>query len=130
MQNDEQAIRDLIATWLAASRRGDHDRVLELMSDDVVFLIAGHPPMRGKSPFAAAQSGLQGIRIDGSSTIEEICVNSDWAYAWTTLSVTMTRPDGTSVGRSGPTLSIYRKEDGRWLLHRDANMLAVAAEKS
>ena len=44
MQDEEQAIRELVATWLRASKAGDTDKVLSLMADDVVFLVAGHPP--------------------------------------------------------------------------------------
>ena len=47
MPTDEDAIRQLVATWLDASR-ADTDKVLSLMTDDVVFLTPGHPPMRGK----------------------------------------------------------------------------------
>ncbi len=39
--NDEQQIRDLIATWLRASASGDLPTILDLMAEDVVFLIAG-----------------------------------------------------------------------------------------
>ena len=52
MQNDEEEIRQLVATWMAATKNGDVKTVLELMSDDVVFLVAGQPPMIGKSGFA------------------------------------------------------------------------------
>jgi uncharacterized protein (TIGR02246 family) len=38
---DEQAIRELVQTWLRASAAGDLDQVLALMSDDVVFLTPG-----------------------------------------------------------------------------------------
>src|ERR1044071_10338892 len=58
MQNDEQEIRNLVATWMAATKSGDVKAVLELMSDDVVFLVAGQPPMMGKSAFAAAKADL------------------------------------------------------------------------
>src|SRR4051794_348142 len=37
--NDERAIRDLIATWMEASRAGDTAKVLSLMADDVVFQV-------------------------------------------------------------------------------------------
>jgi uncharacterized protein (TIGR02246 family) len=49
MNDDERAIRNLVADWLAASRAGDHAKVLSLVADDVVFLIPGQPPMRGKT---------------------------------------------------------------------------------
>src|SRR5438034_605203 len=42
--NDEQAIRDLIATWLRATAAGDIDQVLTLMTDDVVFVTPGQKP--------------------------------------------------------------------------------------
>src|SRR2546429_559923 len=59
MENDEKAIRQLVTTWLDASKAGDTEKVLRLMTDDVVFLIAGQPPMRGKAAFAASQSALK-----------------------------------------------------------------------
>jgi hypothetical protein len=59
MDRDEQAIRDLVAAWMSASAAGDHERVLGLMADDVVFLVPGRPPIRGKAAFAAAQAALE-----------------------------------------------------------------------
>ena len=53
MQSDEQQIRQLVATWMTATRDGDVETVLSLMADDVVFLVTGQPPMR-KADFAAA----------------------------------------------------------------------------
>jgi ketosteroid isomerase-like protein len=70
MDNDEKDIRKLVDTWMAATREGNLDRVLELMAVDVVFL------------------------------------------------------DGKKAKRSGHTLTILRKENGRWVLARDANLLA------
>ena len=128
MDQDEQAIRDLIGTWLQASKSGDTQKVLSLMADDVVFLVTGQPPMRGKSAFAASQSALQNVEIDASSDIQEIRVFGDWAYAWTHLTVVMKPKNGQPpVKRAGNTLSILKKDSGRWILFRDANMLAVVS---
>lgn len=94
--NDEQQIRDLVATWMSASRAGDVDAVLSLMTDDAVFLAPGQPPMR-KADFAAAshaQSGTDRPTIDGTSDIEEIVIAGD-----------------------------VRRQQGRWLVARDANLL-------
>ena len=52
MHSDEDQIRQLIATWHAATRAGDIDTVLGLMTDDVVFLVPGRHPMR-KAEFEA-----------------------------------------------------------------------------
>ena len=48
MRSDEQAIRDLIANWARASAAGDLPQILSAMSEDVVFLTPGNPPMRGR----------------------------------------------------------------------------------
>jgi uncharacterized protein (TIGR02246 family) len=126
MTDDERAIRELIATWLRASAAGDTATVLSLMADDVVFLVPGRPPF-GKKEFAAAQSGLQDYRLEATSHVREIRVSGDWAYAWTDLTVVMTpTAGGAAVRRSGHTLSIFQRlADGRWVLARDANLLAV-----
>ena len=62
--SDEQAIRDLVARWLAASKAGDLDTVLSLMADDVLFMVAGQEPF-GKAAFAAASVLAADIRADG-----------------------------------------------------------------
>ncbi len=128
MQNDEQNIRQLVATWMQATKSGNIDAILGLMTEDVVFLITGHEPMIGRMAFAAAAKGNPGQlqpKFDGISEIQEIKVFGDYAYMWTKLSVTVTPPGGAApVRRAGHTLSVLRKENGKWLLARDANMLA------
>ncbi len=123
MRDDEQAIRALIAEWMRASEAGDTQKVLSLMTDDVVFLVAGRAPMR-KSDFAASQAALRDVEMKATSEIQEINVCGDWAYLWTKLSVSMAPRDGATMNRTGNTLSILRKQNGRWLMFRDANLLA------
>jgi hypothetical protein len=44
---------------------------------------------------------------------------------WSHLQVTMTPADGSlPIERAGHTLTILKKESGRWRLARDANLLA------
>ena len=128
--DDEAQIRALIATWMAATRAGDVDTVMDLMTDDVVFLLPGRPAM-SRADFQAAaklQAGNAGPRIDGTSEVQEVQVAGDWAFARAHLTVTITPPGGgTPVLRAGPVLSVFRKEQGRWLLARDANMLTAQA---
>jgi uncharacterized protein (TIGR02246 family) len=128
--DDEHQIRQLIARWMSATRAGDIDTVLTLMSDDVVFLTPGRPPMVGKQSFAAAATQPPNAprpQFDATSEIQEIRILGDWAYLWTKLSVTITPPGApTPLRRAGHTLSILKKQNGHWLLTRDANMLAPA----
>lgn len=124
MSPDERAIRDVISTWLSASAAGDNERVLSLMSDDVVFLVAGRS--FGKEEFSAGQNALATHRIEATSEVREVVVSGELAYARTELTVTMTPlAGGASVRRNGPTLSIFRRDArGQWVLTRDANLLA------
>ncbi len=126
MGNDEQEIRQLVSTWMAATKAGDVERVLSLMADDALFLVPGQPEMR-KADFAAAaraQSSQDAPRFDGSSEIQEIEICGDWAFMRAWLTVVVTPPDGApSTRRAGHTLTILKKQDGRWVLARDANLL-------
>jgi uncharacterized protein (TIGR02246 family) len=126
MQNDDQKIRDLVSTWMSASKAGDVDTVLSLIADDAVFLVPGRPVMH-KSDFAAAardQVGPNAPQFDGSSDIQEIKIIGDWAFMWNKLTLIVTFSNGAgSVKREGYTLTILKKQDGKWVLARDANML-------
>jgi uncharacterized protein (TIGR02246 family) len=95
------------------------------MSDDVVFLTCGQPPMRGKSAFATSQAALSDIQA--TSEIQEIKVLGEWAYLWTHLSIVVTPKDGAPVKRAGNTMSILQKQAGSWRIVRDANMLTAAS---
>ena len=127
MTADEQEIRQLVATWMSATKAGDLATVLSLMTDDVVFLVAGQQPF-GKQQFAAAMkppaTGVPMPLIDGRSEVQEIRISGDHAYMWAQLRVEVTPAGGVTVKRSGHTFSVLRKEDGRWRLARDANLLS------
>ena len=123
MTDDERAIRDLVATWMAASQAGDVATVLGLVADDVVFMVPGREPF-GKEAFAAASQSMKDMRFEGSYDIREIEVLGDWAYLRNYITVSITPPGGEPLRRAGHTLSILRKRpDGKWMLARDANLV-------
>ena len=127
MPNEEQAIRELVSQWLAASKAGDVEAVLGMMTDDVVFMVPGHEPF-GKAAFAASSRGMRGTLVEGTSDIVEIQVLGEWAWMRNKLRVVVTPPGGQRVARAGYTLTILRKQEGQWRIARDANLLAT--EKS
>jgi uncharacterized protein (TIGR02246 family) len=133
MTRDEREIRDLVATWMVATREGDGRKVLDLMTDDALFLIAGHPEPMNKAAFEAASRAQQGAdapQFDGQSDIKEVKVLGDWAFMWTHLTVTVTPPGGgMPTKRAGHTLTILRRENGRWRLARDANLLTPVPDE-
>ena len=128
MTADENQIRQLVADWMAATQRGDHAAVLQMMTDDVVFLTPGNEPM-GKTDFEKATRAMAatgGPVIDGSSDIQEVVIAGDWAFLWSHLTVRVTLPNALSpTERTGHTLTVFRKQSGKWLLARDANLLVA-----
>jgi uncharacterized protein (TIGR02246 family) len=121
--SDDHAVRTVIAAWLAATKAGDLATIASLMTDDVVFLTPGRQPF-GKAEFLAQSQRMAGVKIDGTSTIEELHITGNTAYLRAKLDLTMTPPNGAAFHKTGYTLTILRKEgDGRWRLARDANLI-------
>lgn len=105
MQTDEQQIRQLISDWMAATKAKDVEEVMSLISKQ--------------------QASENAPDIDGKSEIQEIKVIGEWAFVWAKLHVTITPPKGSAaITRAGHTLSVLKKENGKWLLTRDANLLS------
>lgn len=125
MTDDERAIRQVVDTWMEATKRGDTATVLSLMTDDVVFTVAGQEPF-GKAAFAAASKGMDGARFEGTNDIQELQLMGDWAFIRNRIAITVTPPGGQAMHRAGYTLTIFRKEaDGTWRLARDANLVTA-----
>ncbi|HEY2533168.1 MAG TPA: SgcJ/EcaC family oxidoreductase [Xanthobacteraceae bacterium] len=127
MTNDEQAIRNVVETWMRASQGGDAATVLSLMTEDVVFMVPGREPF-GRDVFEAA-SRTNASQIEGTNEIVEIQVLGDWAFTRNRINLTITPPAGEAMRRGGYTLTLFRKEaDGCWRVARDANLLAPKSE--
>jgi uncharacterized protein (TIGR02246 family) len=125
IERDEAAIREVVKKWMEASKAGEVETVLGLMADDVIFMTPGREPF-GKAEFASNSKGMKEAKIEGDAEIQELKVLGDWAWMRNKLRVKITPPNGKAMVRSGYTLTILRKEaNGKWVLARDANMLAA-----
>jgi uncharacterized protein (TIGR02246 family) len=123
MSADEKAIRKVVDDWMQATARGDVAAVLNMMADDVVFMVVGREPF-GKKEFAAQSGALREVRIEGKAEPIEIKVFGDWAYLRNRITVKMTPKSGKEMNRSGYTLTVLtKKSDGAWVISRDANLL-------
>jgi len=123
-QDDKQAIRESVNAWLAASKKGDLSTMLDLLADDVLFIVSGKEPF-GKEAFATAnQEQMKDVEMDATIDIKEIEVAGDWAWMRSFLSLTFTH-EGKATRHSGHILTIWQKmPDGRWVIKRDANFVA------
>jgi uncharacterized protein (TIGR02246 family) len=126
--DDRQIIRDSVQRWLAASKGGDLSTMLELLADDVLFIVAGKEPF-GKEEFAAAnRQQMKDVEMDATIDIKEIEVAGDWAWMRSFLEVTFSR-DGKTAKHSGHILTIWQKNsNGRWVIKRDANFVKPEGE--
>jgi len=129
MGSDERAIREAHTAWIEAINAGDLERLLTLMTNDVVFLNPGRAPLgRDGFPtgFAAAHRQFE---IRCISELEEIVVVGEVAYTLCRDSLSVTpRDGGAATELAGHRLTVYRKQPpGRWLLARDAHTLLPAA---
>jgi uncharacterized protein (TIGR02246 family) len=97
MTDDERQIRNLVDSWMAASKAGDLPALLELITDDVVFMVPGRGPF-GKAEFVAGSESMRGASLDSRAEIKEIEI-------------------------FGPRAVIRNHIDGRWRLARDANLV-------
>ena len=127
-QDDKQVIRESVETWLAASKKGDLSTMLDLLADDVLFIVPGKEPF-GKEAFATAnQEQMKDIEMDATIDIKEIEVAGEWAWMRSFLRLTFTREEKTAQ-HAGHILTIWQKNsEGRWVIKRDANFVKPDGE--
>jgi uncharacterized protein (TIGR02246 family) len=126
-EQDDQQIRALIDTWGEASAAGDLTAQFNLITDDVVFLTPGRPPMRREQFAAQFRAAIEIVTIECRSNVQEITVSGDLAVCWNLLEVSFTPVAGGETRKhAGNTLTALRRgSDGQWRIWRDANLLAL-----
>jgi uncharacterized protein (TIGR02246 family) len=122
-EDDARRIRELVDSWIAASNSGDVSALMDMMTDDVVFMTPGRAPF-GRAEFAADSGRMKSVAIDARAEVQEIEVFGPRAYIRNHVRVELTSPGQAPKRMSGFTMSILRKEaDGRWRIARDANLV-------
>jgi uncharacterized protein (TIGR02246 family) len=122
--DDERQIRALIDAWIAASNARDLPALMDMMTDDVVFMTPGRAPF-GKAEFAADSQRMKGVAINASAQVQEIDISGSRATIRNHIRVELTSPGEAPKRMSGYAMSVLRKEaDGRWRIARDANLVA------
>jgi uncharacterized protein (TIGR02246 family) len=122
-EDDERQIRKLVDSWIAASNARNLPALMDMMTDDVVFMTPGRGPF-GKAEFAADSQRMKSVTIDARAQVQEIEVFGPRAYIRNHIRVELTSPGQAPRRMSGYAMSILRKEaDGRWRIARDANLV-------
>jgi uncharacterized protein (TIGR02246 family) len=122
-EDDERQIRKLIDAWIAASNARDLPALMDMMTDDVVFMTPSRAPF-GKAEFAADSQRMKSVAIDARAQVQEIEVSGPRAYIRNHIRVELTSPGQAPKRMSGYAMSVLRKDDdGRWRIARAANLV-------
>jgi uncharacterized protein (TIGR02246 family) len=123
MTDDVRQIRELVDSWIAASKAHDLPALMDMMTDDVLFMTPGRPPF-GKAEFAADSERMKGAAIDARADVQEIEVFGPWAYVCNHIQAELTFPGQAPRRMSGYAMTVLRKDaDARWRIARDANLV-------
>jgi uncharacterized protein (TIGR02246 family) len=119
---DEEAIRGLQRTYLAALDAGDAEQYAALFTDEGVLMVPNEPPGNGREAIQAqiqAAFGQTDFESHDISTAE-MMVLGDWAFARGTLMGTIAeRPDGEPVESTRSWVMIFRRQpEGSWRIAR------------
>jgi len=120
-----EAIRQLTTEWTAATAFQDIPKLLSLLTDDVIFLPRGAPPIRGKRAVEAMYTMFFGqfSKVHQTAVIDEIQISGDWAFSWGTDTMTLVpAAGGDAIVLTGHGLSVLRRDrDGVWKFARGIN---------
>jgi uncharacterized protein (TIGR02246 family) len=126
VDHDEREIRELFTTWFNFVDSGNTAKILDLMAEDAVFLNPGMGRMQNKSLYAEGLSAFRGYNFKSICEIHEVSVFGDLAYCWNTISTVFTPPGAAAIEGKGDTLSILKKQSGKWVVFRVANLMTGA----
>ncbi|MGO4211331.1 DUF4440 domain-containing protein [Terriglobus sp. YAF25] len=121
---DELAIRQVVADWIQFTVEERVEELMDLMTDDMLFLTTMFPPMT-KAEFEKGTREMVGkARIVPRAEIKEVQVEGNFGWLWQELTVNVVVEGKEPMVMKGRTMGIYRRcEDGKWRLMRDANMM-------
>jgi ketosteroid isomerase-like protein len=120
---DRQAISAVREAELAAFSTGDVEKLLTLLTDDVVSMPPGEPTVVGKE---AARGWVQRthkqFKVEGRYTsTADLTVIGDWAFERMAFRLKLTPVEGGApVEEVGKGLHVYRREaGGAWKIAQD-----------
>ena len=109
--------------YVDAINSNDVERMLAMLTDDVVFMSPNEPVMVGKDALRPWLAGyVEAFETHWDKPVLEFIVNGDWAFERYSYKATDTPLDGSeAIESTGWGLVIYHHDaDGKWRVARDA----------
>jgi uncharacterized protein (TIGR02246 family) len=113
-------IVDVIKSYEKSLNASDTDAALALYGKDPVFMPQYSPALNGRDAVKAGYDHVfNTIRLNVRFTIHEIVELGDLAYVRTTSAgKTEILQNKTTVKEANNELFIFRREEGKWKIHR------------
>jgi uncharacterized protein (TIGR02246 family) len=131
MTTDERAIRNLSRDFVAAVRAKNLEAILDMVTDDAIFLPPGTPEVRGKQAVAEMYGGFfaRFAVVEQTAALEEVKVSGEWAFAWGTDEILATPASGGPAMRTrGKSMIVLQRgTDGAWRFARGINNMMPEA---
>jgi ketosteroid isomerase-like protein len=123
--NDDAQVRRFFHDYFEAVEAGGPDGILALVDTDFVIKWPVGEPIMDRECLRAALASLQArVRQEVQWQVVEAHVHDKWAWARVNETAKhFARVGSESRTFKGSHLVILRKDDGRWLLHRDYGSL-------
>ena len=119
----EEAAQRAHEAYVEAINSNDADKLLAVLTDDIVYIAPNSPAIVGKAEVAPWVAGyFAAYATHWEKTTLEFVVSGDWAFERYAYWVVDTpRAGGDAVTDSGNGINIYHRDaDGVWRVARDA----------
>jgi uncharacterized protein (TIGR02246 family) len=119
--DEDKAIRSMLHTYEQALNDADTEAVMQLYTDDGVFMPQNFPSSVGSEAVRQAYKGVFGaIRLTVTFAIEEVQVIApEWAFVRTNSSGTvLIHATGATSAEANQELFLLRKAQGDWKIAR------------
>jgi uncharacterized protein (TIGR02246 family) len=133
---DEDAVREIIKVrdaWTAAIKAKDAERLMSLLTDDIVMMHPNRPALIGLAANRAdLLAAFEKLHVDQTVVSDEIVVAGEWAFDRSRATTTLTPVVGGApvTVRSKAITILHRQADGSWKIARVIGNLDHPAEKS
>jgi uncharacterized protein (TIGR02246 family) len=114
----DTAIRAGSQAWAAAWNAGDAKALAALYTEDAIVMAPGGEPAQGRTAIMEAfQAAIEEAAGAQNKTMtKEVMAMGDWAIE---LGGFVTDAASGSHLDHGPFIAVWKKVDGKWLIHRD-----------
>jgi uncharacterized protein (TIGR02246 family) len=119
--DEDKAIRSMLHTYEQALNDADTEAVMQLYTDDGVFMPQNFPSSVGSEAVRQAYKGVfEAIRLTVTFAIEEVQVIApEWAFVRTNSSGTvLIHATGATSAEANQELFLLRKAQGDWKIAR------------